>query len=308
MGVAAILVMWPGLLKQTFVPPSIRSLHMKFEFNWPSSFRGDVWKCWQMDDRRWSHCYTISSPRSLQLRWAKMVLPYAEFSNWCLINEWKALLLCPNNGKNREFIVLRLERKSPLLLWVVSSVNFCLVCGLTSQSKAMVMSRPSVDLTTHCSWASLDSVVIQYSVHILKLVTDNSPSWINGRMTRKYFTISMKVWGRVGIELLTTGSTIRLATDCATGPGYPLCTTDVQPFTVSIVFHRLSDFFKMVILCKKLQPWDVFMTFLALVSCNKCPPPSPWKVMILINTYIIVTLPRFKPWANNVLEMMYLFS
>ena len=22
---------------------------MKFEFNWPSSFRGDVWKCWQTD-------------------------------------------------------------------------------------------------------------------------------------------------------------------------------------------------------------------------------------------------------------------
>ena len=29
----------------------LRSLHMKFEFNWPSGFR-DVWKCWQTDDGR----------------------------------------------------------------------------------------------------------------------------------------------------------------------------------------------------------------------------------------------------------------
>ena len=34
--------------------PILRSLHMKYEFNWPSSFRGeDVWKCWlTTDDRR----------------------------------------------------------------------------------------------------------------------------------------------------------------------------------------------------------------------------------------------------------------
>ena len=44
----------------------LRSLHMKFEFNWPSGFRGEgVWKCWwtdnrQMDGRR-CHWYTISS-------------------------------------------------------------------------------------------------------------------------------------------------------------------------------------------------------------------------------------------------------
>ena len=49
---------------------------MKFEFNWPSGFRGeDVWKCWRTDGRtddgRRSHWYTNSSPRSLRLRWAK---------------------------------------------------------------------------------------------------------------------------------------------------------------------------------------------------------------------------------------------
>ena len=57
----------------------LRSLHTKFELNWPSGFRGeDVWKCWRTDrrwmdgrtDGRWSHGYTISLPMSLQLRWA----------------------------------------------------------------------------------------------------------------------------------------------------------------------------------------------------------------------------------------------
>ena len=40
----------------------LRSLRMKFEFNWPSGIRGeDAWKCWLMDGRR-SYWYTISSP------------------------------------------------------------------------------------------------------------------------------------------------------------------------------------------------------------------------------------------------------
>ena len=44
---------------------------MKFEFNWPSGFRGeDVWKCCRTDGRR-SHWYTNSSPWSLRLRWAR---------------------------------------------------------------------------------------------------------------------------------------------------------------------------------------------------------------------------------------------
>ena len=50
--------------------PILKSLHMKFEFNWPSGFREDVWKCWLTDERR-SHWYANSSPRSLRLRWAK---------------------------------------------------------------------------------------------------------------------------------------------------------------------------------------------------------------------------------------------
>ena len=36
-----------------FRSPILRSLHMKYEFNWPSSFRGeDVWKCWRTTDGR----------------------------------------------------------------------------------------------------------------------------------------------------------------------------------------------------------------------------------------------------------------
>ena len=41
--------------------PIIRSLHMEFEFNWPSGFREDIWKCWLTKDGWHSHWYTISS-------------------------------------------------------------------------------------------------------------------------------------------------------------------------------------------------------------------------------------------------------
>ena len=49
---------------------------MKFEFNWPSGFRGeDVWNCGRTDGRR-SDWYTFSSPMSLRLRWAKNEILY----------------------------------------------------------------------------------------------------------------------------------------------------------------------------------------------------------------------------------------
>ena len=53
---------------------------------------------------------------------------------------------------------------------------YCLVCGLTSQSTAMVMSRRSVIPTTLFFLGKLCLsllVVIQYSVYIHLLVTDN---------------------------------------------------------------------------------------------------------------------------------------
>ena len=54
MGVVTILVMWPGPFEQTFCSRVQRGLHMKYELNWPSGFRGE--KCmkmltdWRTDD------------------------------------------------------------------------------------------------------------------------------------------------------------------------------------------------------------------------------------------------------------------
>ena len=44
---------------------------------------------------------------------------------------------------------------------MINTVCFCLICGLLSQSTALVMSRRSVNLTI--PWASLDLGIIYYS-------------------------------------------------------------------------------------------------------------------------------------------------
>ena len=36
MDMAAMLIMWPGSLEETIVPPIPWRLHMKFDFDWPS--------------------------------------------------------------------------------------------------------------------------------------------------------------------------------------------------------------------------------------------------------------------------------
>ena len=41
MGMAAILVMWPGPFEQMFVPPSPKKLSMKFDFDYPSGSWGE---------------------------------------------------------------------------------------------------------------------------------------------------------------------------------------------------------------------------------------------------------------------------
>ena len=50
-------------------------LYMKFGYNRPSSFRGEViWNCGRTDDRQTTHdgaCLYYKLPRSLRLRWAK---------------------------------------------------------------------------------------------------------------------------------------------------------------------------------------------------------------------------------------------
>ena len=38
------------IIWEHFCSPILRSLHMKFEFNWPIGFRGGVWKCWRTGD------------------------------------------------------------------------------------------------------------------------------------------------------------------------------------------------------------------------------------------------------------------
>ena len=83
MGMAAILVMWPGPFEQTFVPPS-QGVSI-----WNLSSIGPVVSEEKMfenvdgrrttddgrtDDGRRSHWYTISSPMSLRLRWANDVM------------------------------------------------------------------------------------------------------------------------------------------------------------------------------------------------------------------------------------------
>ena len=57
-----------------FRSPTLRSLHMKYEFNWPVVSEEKMFE--NVDGRRTddglrSHWYTISSPMSLRLRWAK---------------------------------------------------------------------------------------------------------------------------------------------------------------------------------------------------------------------------------------------
>ena len=58
MGMAAILVMLPGLLENNFFSPDPGRLQMKFVFSRLSCFWGeDVWKCW--------HTYTHTDDRGL---------------------------------------------------------------------------------------------------------------------------------------------------------------------------------------------------------------------------------------------------
>ena len=90
MGMAAILVMWPGPFEQTFVPKFLRSLHMKFEFNWPSGFRGeDVWNCGQTD--------VVTGILLARLRWAKNVNAKCTFMSFTMViqrNKYVTALHC----------------------------------------------------------------------------------------------------------------------------------------------------------------------------------------------------------------------
>ena len=55
-----------------FRSPYPRRLHIEFGFDWQGGFwEEDVWALWTDDGRTPDHWYTISSPMSLRLRWAK---------------------------------------------------------------------------------------------------------------------------------------------------------------------------------------------------------------------------------------------
>ena len=71
MGMAAILVMWPGSFEQTFVPPSIGGSIWKLT-DWPRDFWGEnVWRVWTTTtDGRRRPAYPLL-PMSLGLRCAK---------------------------------------------------------------------------------------------------------------------------------------------------------------------------------------------------------------------------------------------
>ena len=83
----------------------------------------------------------------------------------------------------------------------------------TSQSTAMVMSERSVHLTTLFSWVSLTKQLTNTlcSFSHLKQTTNLLESVEGRRMTIEIisWSISMKIWDWVGIELLTPGSAVR---------------------------------------------------------------------------------------------------
>ena len=98
-GVVAILVMWPGPFEQTFAP-ILRSLHMKYEFNWPSNFREeDVRKCWQTTNGRTSDAGVIGI--LLAHQWA--------FGSGELMSRWQKSRLAVNGLSLREFQTCKRE-------------------------------------------------------------------------------------------------------------------------------------------------------------------------------------------------------
>ena len=84
-----------------FRSPILRSLHMKYEFNWPSSFRGeDVWKCWRTTDGRTDGRTTDAGVTGILLahQWAfgsgelksdgDIAIPSVRRTCYLLLNHW----------------------------------------------------------------------------------------------------------------------------------------------------------------------------------------------------------------------------
>ena len=92
----------------------------------------------------------------------------------------------------------------------------CLV-NLISKDLVFSMYKPGIRLTLLAWLVNTFPFLNQYCVHILSLVTDNNPSWINRRrrMTMKIisWSISRKLWDQARIDLETIGSAVGLPTD-----------------------------------------------------------------------------------------------
>ena len=86
MGMAAILVMWPGPFEQTFVAPSHRS------FIWNLTLIGPVVSEEMFKDCGRRRTYPISSPMSLRLRWAKK-LTFSNKNKMCAELKSRRVLL-----------------------------------------------------------------------------------------------------------------------------------------------------------------------------------------------------------------------
>ena len=145
------------------------------------------------------------------------------------------------NNPSNYFIINLLESMGPCQdrtrhPWICSQTRICCqtcyrLCYVARYGHVETVSSPNHIFTL----GKLNKAFNQFFMHTLWLVTDNNPSWISGRrrMTVEVisWSISKKVWGRAGIELATPGSAVRLATDCATGPGiWLICDL---PFPVS---------------------------------------------------------------------------
>ena len=74
MGMAAILVMWPGPFEQTFVPPSHGESIWNLASIGPVVSEEMFKECGRQTDGRRRPTCPISSPTSLRLRWAKNLL------------------------------------------------------------------------------------------------------------------------------------------------------------------------------------------------------------------------------------------
>ena len=123
MGMAAILVMWPGLFEQTFVPPShggsIWNLTLIGQaVSEKKMFKRCGWRTddgWTVDVRR-RPTYPISSPVSLWLKWAKKAPGHGHTTTWYKYWQHFKAFIIP--------IILYQFQKAPYCLIILYAILF----------------------------------------------------------------------------------------------------------------------------------------------------------------------------------------